>query len=270
MNATSSGICFFNEFAVLSLILTRKDQQYGMLAVSFQIFKFFMKEKKKTEQSKLPLIVSGSIILILVLSYFFIPDVKAFADNAYKVLASDDEEKITNWVSQFGFWGPIIIIFGMIVQIFLLVIPSFLLMIISILAYGPVWGSIIVLIAVFSASSVGYFIGSYLGDFTVQKLLGEKTQQKIEGQVDRYGLWAVFIARISPLISNDAISLIAGLLNLSYFKFMAATMAGIFPLTILIAILGKDFDNLINGLIWISVVSVIGLVAFIIYDKNKK
>jgi uncharacterized membrane protein YdjX (TVP38/TMEM64 family) len=95
-------------------------------------------------------------------------------------------------------------------------------------------------------------------------------QQKIEHNVDRYGLWAVFITRISPFLSNDAISIIAGLLNLSYFKFMGATMAGIVPLTILIAILGKDFDNLINGLIWISIISIVGLIVYIIYNKKKQ
>ncbi len=51
---------------------------------------------------------------------------------------------------------------------------------------------------------------------------------------------------------------------------MGATMAGIVPLTILIAILGKDFDNLINGLIWISIISIVGLIVYIIYDKKKQ
>lgn len=231
-----------------------------------------MPEKNKEEdvkQSKLPIIFSAIIIISLIAAYFFIPEVKSFADNAYEILTSDDEDKITEWVSQFGIWGPFIIILGMIAQIFLLVIPSFLLMIISILAYGPVGGSLIVIAAIFAASSVAYFIGTYLGEYTVKRLVGEKSQNKVEGYVERYGLWAVFIARISPIISNDAISLIAGLLNLSYLKFMGATMAGIIPLTILIAFLGKDFDNLVDGLIWVSVVSIVGLIGYIIYDKKK-
>jgi uncharacterized membrane protein YdjX (TVP38/TMEM64 family) len=84
------------------------------------------------------------------MSYFIVPDVKAFVDNAVQVLTSDDKERITAWVSQLGFWGPVIIVIGMVAQIFLLV-----LMIISILAYGLIWGSLIVLIAVFTASTVG-------------------------------------------------------------------------------------------------------------------
>ncbi len=77
--------------------------------------------KKKDEnikQSKLPLIVSFFIILSLSMSYFFVPDVKAFVDNAVQVLTSDDEERITDWVRQFGFWGPVTIVIGMVAQIF--------------------------------------------------------------------------------------------------------------------------------------------------------
>ncbi|CAN5424781.1 hypothetical protein BH23BAC1_BH23BAC1_35350 [soil metagenome] len=128
----------------------------------------------------------------------------------------------------------------------------------------------IVLVAIFTAASVGYFIGTYLGEVTVRKLIGEKSQNIVESYVEDYGFWAVTITRLSPILSNDAISVVAGLLKLQYIKFMGATFAGIIPLTILIAILGEDFQNLKEGLIWISVVSILGLAAYIVYDKNKK
>ena len=228
------------------------------------------KKKKETKQSKLPLIVSLLFLASLVLLYFIWPAYQSFINEAYQVLTSDDRERIYKWVSQFGYWGPMIIILAMVVQIAFFVIPSFLLMIISILAYGPVWGSLIVLTAIFTAASAGYFIGAYLGEVTVNKLIGKSTQNKVEGYVEDYGFWAVIVTRLSPILSNDAISVVAGLLKLSYWKFIGATFLGITPLTILIAILGKDIENLKDGLIWVSVVSILGLVGYIVYDKKFK
>ncbi|CAN5424821.1 hypothetical protein BH23BAC1_BH23BAC1_35360 [soil metagenome] len=98
------------------------------------------KEDKEVNKSKWPLCVSILILLTLIALYFLWPAYQSFINEGYEVLTSDDNERISNWVSQYGFWGPLIIVLGMVVQIALFVIPSFLLMIISILAYGPVWG----------------------------------------------------------------------------------------------------------------------------------
>ena len=101
-------------------------------------------------------------------------------DTAWDVLTSDDEKRITQWVDGFGWFGPLVLILAMILQMFLLIIPTILLMVVAILAYGPIWGSLIILAAVFAASSVGYIIGRYVGTNFIMKLLGEKTKNTIE------------------------------------------------------------------------------------------
>src|SRR5690554_4121501 len=118
-----------------------------------------MKEKNNptsTKKSKIPLYISLLFLIILVLSYFLIPSVQGFFDEVWTVLTSDDEARIKDWVQGFGWLGPAVIILAMILQMFLIVIPTILLMIVTILAYGPIWGSIITLTAVILASSIGY------------------------------------------------------------------------------------------------------------------
>ena len=85
--------------------------------------------------------------------------------------------------------------------------------------------------------------------------------------MDRYGIWAIIIARMSPFLSDDAISFVAGFATMRYWQFILATFAGILPLTILLAWLGEDWERLKNGLVWVSVVSVILFICYIIYDK---
>ena len=158
----------------------------------------------------------------------------------------------------------------MIIQMFLIVIPSVALMVVSIIAYGPIWGSLIVFAAVFSASTIGYIIGRYFGPVIVERLIGEKNEQKIADFIDDYGFWAVIVTRVNPFLSNDAISFVGGILKMTYWKFIGATLVGIAPLTIFIAILGRSTDQLKSGLLWGSLVSLVLFGAYVFWDKKKR
>ena len=227
-------------------------------------------KESKSKKSKLPLIISIVLLGGLVLCYFFIPAVEKEINTAWEVLTSQDEERTKKWVDQFGFWGPVIIVITMVAQMFLIIIPTPFLMVASVLAYGAYWGSLIIFIAIFCASSIGYFIGAYLGADTVSKILGEKSEKKLEDFIDNYGFGAVFVTRLSPFLSNDAISFVGGILRMGYWRFIGATMLGIAPLTILIAYLGESNDRLKTGLIWGSIISIVLFIAFVWWDKNRK
>jgi uncharacterized membrane protein YdjX (TVP38/TMEM64 family) len=223
-----------------------------------------------TTKSKLPLYISIALVLGIVTSYFLIPEVKEFLDEAWSVLTSDDEERVQKWVSGFGWLGPIVLVLAMIAQMFLLVVPSILLMVVSVLAYGPIWGSVIIIASVYAASTVGYFIGSYFGDTIVKRIIGKKSEKKVASFLDDYGFWAVIVTRLNPFLSNDAISFVGGLLRMGYWKFMGATLVGIAPLTAFIAIFGKSIDELKMGLLWGSVISLLAFGAYIWWDKKHK
>ncbi|OEY71402.1 TVP38/TMEM64 family protein [Salegentibacter salarius] len=227
-------------------------------------------ETTSVKKSKAPLIVSGIIIAALVAAYFFVPGVREFFTEAWAVLTSNDEERITKWVSDFGWMGPTMLILAMVAQMFLIVIPSVALMVVSILAYGPIFGSLIIFAAIFTASSVGYFIGRYFGPVIVEKLIGPSNKIKIEDFIEDYGFWAVIVTRINPFLSNDAISFVGGILKMGYWRFIGATLVGIAPLTIFIAIIGKSTDGLKTGLLWGSLVSLAIFILYVWWDKKKR
>lgn len=229
-----------------------------------------MTKNTSSKKSKLPLYLSLLFVAILVVCYFIIPSVNDFFNEAWNVLTSDDEARVKKWVEGFGWLGPIVIILAMILQMFLLVIPTILLMIVAILAYGPIWGSILIFIAVLIASSVGYMIGKYMGSSLIERLLGEKTTKKVISFIEDYGFWAVVITRINPFLSNDAISFVAGILKMNFLKFISATAVGITPLILLIAITGHNTDSLKNGLLWGSIGSLIIFGGYIWWDKKRR
>lgn len=228
-----------------------------------------MNKNTSPKKSKLPLCLSLLFVAILVVCYFSIPSVNDFYNEAWNVLTSDDEARVKKWVEGFGWLGPIVIFLAMIIQMFLLVIPTILLMIVAILAYGPIWGSILIFVAVIIASSVGYMIGKYMGSSWIERLLGEKTTSKVSSFIKNYGFWAVVITRVNPFLSNDAISFVAGILKMNYLKFISATALGIAPLILLIAITGQNTDSLKFGLLWGSIGSLVIFIVYIWWDKKR-
>lgn len=214
--------------------------------------------------------LSLGLLGLCIIGYFTVPSIAHFFNEAWRVLTSGDQQKIQSWVSDFGAWGPLILIVAMIVQMFLIIVPTIVLMVVSVLAYGPIWGSLIIFMAVFSASTVGYMIGKFLGKGRVERIIGQKTEKKVSEFLEDYGFWAVIITRLNPFLSNDAISFVGGILRMGYWKFIAATLVGIAPLTLFIAILGKSTDSLKTGLLWGSLISLLLFLGYIWWDKKRQ
>lgn len=217
---------------------------------------------------KLPILVSLSVLILLVALYFLVPGFQNFTKKAYDIITSDDEERISNWVSQFKLLGALALIVLMVLQMFLFVIPNVFVMMVAIITYGPFWGSAIALLGVFASSSTGYMIGKYLGPVTVHKLMSEKALKKASEFIKEYGVTAIAITRLSSL-SNDSLSIVAGVLKMKYRSYILATMAGITPLVVLLAIYGEN-GKILKSLIWIAAVSLVILIVYIIIDKRKK
>ncbi len=219
------------------------------------------------KHSKWPLALTVLVIAALVVAYFFIPAFQITIKEGWAVITSGEEERISLWVGQFGLWGPFFIVLAMVAQMFLVVVNVVALMLVAILAYGPFWGSLIAIAAVLAASSFGYLIGHSVGEAWISKLIGPKNNKRVSAFIENYGVWAVIFARVSPFLSNDAVSFAAGLAGMGFIRFMGATLAGILPLTVLLAWLGENHDRLKSGLIWVSAVSIAALVGYIVFDK---
>lgn len=195
-------------------------------------------------KSRFPLLISAIIVVLGLSIYVFNTEAQVWINKAIGVLISNDKESIKSWVTTFGWFGPILLVLAMIGQMFLVVIPTTLLLVVCILAYGPVWGSAIALLAIYAASSAGYFIGRAFGSVTVEKILGSKARTKSTIFLEKYGFWAIFITRLNPFLSNDVVSIVGGMIKMDYWKFIAASLAGIAPLILCIAIFGESTKGL--------------------------
>ncbi|PJJ60817.1 TVP38/TMEM64 family protein [Hymenobacter chitinivorans] len=219
--------------------------------------------------SRLPLYLAGGLLLTLVACYFLWPAFQTTAQEAFAVLKSGEQARVSAWIRQFGYWGPVVIVAAMVVQMFLVVVNVVLLILVAILAYGPWWGSLLALVGCVVASSVGYWLGRSAGEAFIGRLIGEKSEKKMVEEVQRYGTWAVVIARLSPALSDDAVSFVAGVARLGYGRFLLATVAGVLPLIALLAWLGENSERLKTGLLWVSIVSVVLFIGYVWWDKRR-
>src|SRR6187549_654838 len=226
--------------------------------------------KKKTgrKEKNWALWIAIPFLVGLVSCYFIFPGFRDGVNEAYAIITSEDEVRIKVWVKTFGILGPIILILAMTVQMFMLVIPNLLLFIIAIICYGPIWGSLICLTGACTSTSLGYVIGRRLGSRAIDKFVSQRVQDKISAFVHRYGFKAIAIARLSSLLS-DGLGFAAGILEMNYKKFMIATLSGITPVIILIAIFGKN-GNVEKALLWIAGISLAILITYIFIDRRRQ
>jgi len=211
-----------------------------------------------------------ALLALLTGLYFVWPGFQRFIDDAYRVLSSGEQAQVEQWVSGFGGWGFAVIIALVLFQTIVAFLPSLVTMVVAVLAYGPVLGGLLAWGGLLLAASFGYGIGRALGPVTVDRLIGTKAEQKVEDFVEQYGIWAIIAARISPVLSTDAISIVAGLADMAFWRFLLATAIGTLPLTVLVAWLGSDIDRLQTGLIWISVISLAIFIGYVVYDRHRQ
>lgn len=213
--------------------------------------------------------ITGATIVLLGLLYFLFPEIRVLFNDGWNALLSGDKEQIIIWVNSYGWLGPSMLILAMVAQMFLLLIPSIALIVVSILAYGPFYGSIIAFAGIYAASSVGYILGEFLGPVVIKKNFGQKPIEKGSYLISRYGFWIIFITRLSPFLYNDALSLISGILKMNYWKFISANLAGIAPIILITAFLDGSTEGLLTGLVCITLISLTFFAVYVLYDQKQ-
>ncbi len=152
-----------------------------------------------------------------------------------------DEQALRAWIDQLGPWGPLAIILIMVTAIVMSPIPSGPVALVAGAAYGPLWGTVFVVTGAELGALLAFWLARYLGYDALQRwgrlrpLLRRLDKQR--SQTWLMGL--VFVTRLIPFISFDAVSYAAGLTPLAFWRFAGATLAGVVPVAFLLTYLGN-------------------------------
>jgi len=185
-------------------------------------------------------------------------------------LNSIDTESIRDVVMRAGPVGPLAVIGLMTLAIVASPIPSAPIALAAGLVYGHLWGTVLVAIGAETGAVVAFLIARYLGRDTVERWLGARMNNRFFGSQNAL-MFTVFISRLLPFISFDAISYAAGLSRITFWRFGLATLAGIIPASFVLAHLGAEaLEGESNVGFWVSLaLGVAGLTTAAIWHHRK-
>lgn len=156
-------------------------------------------------------------------------------------------------IERLGAWGPLTVIALLALAILVSPIPSAPIAVAAGAAYGHLWGTVYVLLGAELGAIAAFSVARLLGYEVIQKWFGNRLQTGLLGSQNVLtGL--VFVSRMLPFISFDIVSYAAGLTVLSFWRFAVATLAGIVPMSFLLAHFGEQISAGDSRRIMISVV----------------
>lgn len=228
-----------------------------------------MKNIKKSTWIKL------GVVLGLILIYFFVSPVRNAIKQIIFIFSMLDVDAVKGYMLSFGIWAPIISFLLMVFQSVAAPLPAFLITFANAGLFGWMKGAILSWTSAMAGAALCFYISRIYGRNTAEKLTSKFALEEIDGFFDRYGNYAILIARLLPFISFDIVSYAAGLTSMSFWSFFWATGLGQLPATIVYSYAGEKLTGgaktFVTGLLILFAVSALGfLIKKIWNEKNKK
>ncbi|MDP9425419.1 MAG: TVP38/TMEM64 family protein [Actinomycetota bacterium] len=183
--------------------------------------------------------VTVALLAVLLFLYLVSDVFRQEVNWAVGVMGSADTGALRDYILSYGAWAPVVSAALMILQALAAFVPSFLLGLANGLAFGAFWGGMLSLVSAALAASISFGIARAVGRVPVEAIVGRESLGHADGWFERYGAYAVLVARLIPVVSFDAISYAAGLTKIGFWRFLGATTVGMAPATFVYSYLGE-------------------------------
>ena len=170
-----------------------------------------------------------------------------------------DPEVVHRAVVSIGVWPALAVIGLMTLAIVLSPLPSAPIGLAARTAYGDTLGTLYALAGAETAVLAPFAIARLAGQAAVHRWLGRDGTLRLQ-RSQRTLRAIVFITRLMPFVSFDALSHAAGRTPLSVWRFALAMLAGLLPASLLLAHFGAELASANVGRVQLRL-SVLGLIA---------
>jgi uncharacterized membrane protein YdjX (TVP38/TMEM64 family) len=195
------------------------------------------------------------------LLYLLSDGFRSETNRAIGILGRGDIAGLRDYIVSFGVWAPVASCFLMVLQALVAPVPSFLITFANGLTFGVFWGWMLSVFGHVLAASVCFGISRALGRVPVEVLVGKAGLESADRWFARWGVYAVFAGRLLPGVAFDAISYAAGLTNMRFRNFLAATTLGIVPQTFLYSYLGRKAPQYVGLFLVTTGIFLLGVIA---------
>ena len=169
------------------------------------------------------------------------------------------------YIKSYGALAPVVSAILMIFQSVIAPLPAFLITFANGTLFGFWWGSLLS----WSSSMVGaafcFYIARALGIQRITTLISQPAVDKTNAFVEKYGTYAILIARLMPFISFDVVSYFAGATRMRFLGFWIATGIGQMPATLVYSYLGESASPHIKWIFFVfAIVVAISIVKWLV------
>lgn len=153
-----------------------------------------------------------------------------------------EPERLRTAMLSLGLWGPLSVVVLMLLAVVVSPVPSAPIALAAGTAYGHTFGTLYVLTGAEMGALAAFVIARLAGKAAVERWLGQTGVMRLKGSQGML-MAIVFLTRLVPFVSFDAVSYAAGLTPLSFWRFGLATLAGILPASFLLAHFGAGLAS---------------------------
>ena len=184
------------------------------------------------------------------------------------------QERLGEYVSSIGIFGPIILILYVVLSHVLAPLAGAPAVIIGYSVFGIYKTSIYFYIASMISATINFYIARMFGRRWVLRFIGKKSMKEIDTYTDNFGTQILIFARVFGFTFFELISYAAGFTNISYKKYILITSTFVIIPSLVLVYFFKDanFYNLAAPALWIGAMIVAGVLFAILMKLivNKK
>jgi len=139
-------------------------------------------------------------------------------------------EKIKQFFESFGLAAPWVYVLCVTIEVMIAPLPGLILYGPGGFIFGGLKGGFLSLLGNTLGSGICCAALRSLGSEWMKRFFSEHKIAAIQKQLDRHGVWLIFLLRVNPLTSSDLVSYAAGLTRIPIWRVMTATAFGMAPL----------------------------------------
>lgn len=219
---------------------------------------------------RIRLVLLGAAVIVFGGLYLLSDGFRSETNRAIGILGRGDVAGLRDYIVSFGLWALVASCFLMVLQALVAPIPSFLLTFANGLAFGVFWGWMLSMFGHVLAVGVCFGISRSLGRVPVEVLVGKTGVESADRWFARWGLYAVFAARLVPGVAFDAVSYAAGLTRMRFKNFIALSALGILPQTFLYSYLGRQAPQYVGLFLVTSGIVVVAVVVVAVVRRKRR
>ncbi len=178
------------------------------------------------------LLIPLMVVLALAAAYLIL-------DGSGALATLRDPRLLQDAIAASGWLGPVAIVGLMCAAIVLSPVPSAPIALAAGTVYGHTFGTLYVLTGAELGAIIAFFIARTAGRTAVERWVNPATLRRLQGSQGML-MAIIFLTRLMPFISFDAVSYAAGVTPLAFWRFALATLAGILPASFLLAHFGSE------------------------------